>query len=112
MYNIKVYAYNNTTDISAVNYVHIYAIKIANVVIMNIKYARVAQNDVLMPFEQLPDDFKPRNTVYLSGCAAHNINMDYHWLRLTTSGYFYTHNTARSNIANLETTIAYETRLW
>mgnify|MGYP000101645152 CR=1 FL=1 len=112
LYNIKVYSYSNTTNISAVNYAHIYAIKIANVVIMNIKYARVAQNGVLLPFDQLPDDFRPRSDVYLSGCAAHNINMDYHWLKITTAGFFYTHNAANSNVANLETTIAYETRLW
>jgi len=79
---------------------------------MNIKYARVAQNGVLMPFNQLPDDFRPRDDVHLSGCTAHNTNMDYHWLRLTTAGFFYTHNAASTNVANLETTIAYETRLW
>ena len=111
LYNIKVYSYSNTTNISAVNYAHIYAIKIANVVIMNIKYARVAQNGVLMPFNQLPDNFKPKADVYLSGCAAHNTNMDYHWLRLTPTGFFYTHNAANTNVANLETTIAYETAL-
>lgn len=91
-------------------YIHLTALKIMNICILEIKFARVANKDVIMPATTLPADFRPKNVEYLSAIASTGgIKMDYHWLRLEPSGNFYTNNDAGVTVRNLQTTIAYVT---
>lgn len=80
-----------------------------NVCILEIKFARVAAKDVLIPALDMPIEFRPRDIVTMAG-TIFNVNsdrMDYHWLRLTQNGKFYTHNLTTQTVRNMQTTIAY-----
>ena len=108
LYNVKTYSYHNTEDVNSDMYIHYNVLKIMNICILEIKFARVANRDVVMPATALPDEFRPKNVEYLSAIASTGgIKMDYHWLRLEPNGHFYTHNNAGITVRNLQTTIAY-----
>lgn len=108
LYNVKTYSYHNTEDVNSDMYIHYTVLKIMNICILEIKFARVANRDVVMPATPLPAEFRPKNVEYLSAIASTGgIKMDYHWLRLEPNGHFYTHNNAGITVRNLQTTIAY-----
>ena len=108
LYNVKTYSYHNTEDVNSDMYIHYTVLKIMNICILEIKFARVANKDVIMPAAPLPVEFRPKSTEYLSAIASTGgIKMDYHWLRLEANGNFYTHNNAGITVRNLQTTIAY-----
>lgn len=108
LYNVKTYSYHNTEDVNSDMYIHYTVLKIMNICILEIKFARVANKDVIMPATPLPVEFRPKSTEYLSAIASTGgIKMDYHWLRLEANGNFYTHNNAGITVRNLQTTIAY-----
>ena len=110
LYNVKTYSYHNTEDVNSDMYMHLTALKIMNICILEIKFARVANKDVIMPATALPSEFRPKNIEYLSAIASTGgVKMDYHWLRLEPNGHFYTHNNAGITVRNLQTTIAYIT---
>ncbi len=110
LFNVKTYTYNNTNDINADAYIHYTATKIMNICILEIKFARPAAKDVLIPSQDMPVEFRPKKTkIFAATTPTEATKMSYHWLRLTSDGKFYTHNTAASTIKNLQTTIAYET---
>ena len=110
LYNVKTYSYHNTEDVNSDMYIHYTVLKIMNICILEIKFARVANKDVIMPATPLPAEFRPKMTEYLSAIASTGgVKMDYHWLRLETNGHFYTHNNAGITVRNLQTTIAYVT---
>jgi len=106
--NVKTYSYHNTEDVNSDMYIHYTVLKIMNICILEIKFSRVANKDVVVPATPLPVEFRPKSTEYLSAVAATGgIKMDYHWLRLEPNGNFYTHNNAGITVRNLQTTIAY-----
>ena len=108
LYNIKTYSYHNTENVNADMFIHYTVLKILNICILEIKFARLAGANILMPGSDLPADFRPKKDVYLAGTASTGgIKMDYHWLKLTPQGKFYTFNNAGVNVKNLQTTIAY-----
>lgn len=108
LFNVKTYSYHNTEDVNSDMYIHYTVLKIMNICILEIKFARVANKDIVMPATPLPAEFRPRSTEYLSAVASTGgIKMDYHWLRLEPNGNFYTHNNAGITVRNLQTTIAY-----
>ena len=108
LYNVKTYSYHNTEDVNSDMYIHYSVLKIMNICILEIKFARVANKDIVMPATPLPAEFRPRSTEYLSAVASTGgVKMDYHWLRLEPNGNFYTHNNAGITVRNLQTTIAY-----
>ena len=110
LYNVKTYSYHNTEDVNSDMYIHYTILKIMNICILEIKFARVANKDVIMPATPLPAEFRPKMTEYLSAIASTGgVKMDYHWLRLEPNGHFYTHNNAGITVRNLQTTIAYVT---
>lgn len=108
LFNVKTYSYHNTEDVNSDMYIHYTVLKIMNICILEIKFARVANKGIVMPATPLPAEFRPRSTEYLSAVASTGgIKMDYHWLRLEPNGNFYTHNNAGITVRNLQTTIAY-----
>ena len=110
LYNVKTYSYHNTEDVNSDMYIHYTVLKIMNICILEIKFARVANKDVIMPATPLPAEFRPKMTEYLSAIASTGgVKMDYHWLRLEPNGHFYTYNNAGITVRNLQTTIAYIT---
>ena len=110
LFNIKTYSYHNTEDVNSDMYIHYTVLKIMNICILEIKFARVANKDIVMPANPLPAEFRPKTIEYLSAIASTGgIKMDYHWLRLEPNGHFYTHNNAGITVRNLQTTIAYIT---
>lgn len=110
LFNIKTYSYHNTEDVNSDMYIHYTVLKIMNICILEIKFARVANKDIVMPANPLPAEFRPKSIEYLSAIASTGgVKMDYHWLRLEPNGHFYTHNNAGITVRNLQTTIAYVT---
>ena len=110
LFNIKTYSYHNTEDVNSDMYIHYTVLKIMKICILEIKFARVANKDIVMPANPLPAEFRPKSIEYLSAIASTGgIKMDYHWLRLEPNGHFYTHNNAGITVRNLQTTIAYIT---
>ena len=108
LFNVKTYSYHNTEDVNSDMYIHYTVLKIMNICILEIKFSRVANKDVIVPATPLPVEFRPRSTEYLSAVASTGgVKMDYHWLRLEPNGHFYTHNNAGITVRNLQTTIAY-----
>ena len=108
LFNVKTYSYHNTEDVNSDMYIHYSVLKIMNICILEIKFSRVANKDIVMPATPLPTEFRPKNVEYLSAIASTGgIKMDYHWLRLEPNGHFYTHNNAGITVRNLQTTIAY-----
>lgn len=108
LYKIKTYGYNNSTDVRNDMFLHYSVLKIINICILEIKYSRVAAPNVLYNATDLPAEFRPKSDVYLSGTSKHSESMDYHWIRLTPQGKFYTHNTANSTVRNLQAVVVYE----
>ena len=108
LYKIKTYGYNNSTDVRLDMFIHYSVFKIMNFCILEVKYSRVAAPNVLYNATDLPIEFRPKSDVYLSGTSKHSESMDYHWIRLTPQGKFYTHNTANSTIRNLQAVVIYE----
>lgn len=107
---VSSYTYNNTSDINADTYVHYTATRIMNFVILEIKFARPAAKDTLLQIADMPVDFRPKKIETFAAMASTGgVKMDYHWLRLTPTGKFYTHDTAATTVRNLQTTICYET---
>ena len=111
LFKIRSYSYNNTVDVRSDMFIHYTVLKIMNICILEIKFARVASANVLIPAQDMPVEFRPLRDVLLSGTVHHGISMDYHWLRLTPQGKFYTHNDTGETIRNMQTTIVYETKL-
>ena len=108
LYKIKTYSYNNSTDVRLDMFIHYSVFKIMNFCILEVKYSRVAAPNVLYNATDLPIEFRPKSDVYLSGTSKHSESMDYHWVRLTPQGKFYTHNTANSTVRNLQAVVVYE----
>ena len=108
LYKIKTYGYNNSTDVRLDMFIHYSVFKIMNFCILEVKYSRVAAPNVLYNATDLPIEFRPKSDVYLSGTSKHSESMDYHWIRLTPQGKFYTHNTANSTVRNLQAIVIYE----
>ena len=108
LYKIKTYGYNNSTDVRFDMFIHYSVFKIMNFCILEVKYSRVASPNVLYNITDLPLEFRPKSDVYLSGTSKHSESMDYHWLRLSAQGKFYTHNTANSTVRNLQAIVVYE----
>lgn len=108
LYKIKTYGYNNSTDVRNDMFIHYSVLKIINICILEIKYSRVAAPNVLYNATDLPLEFRPKSDVYLSGTSKNSESMDYHWLRLSAQGKFYTHNTANSTVRNLQAVVVYE----
>lgn len=108
LYKIKTYGYNNSTDVRLDMFIHYSVFKIMNFCILEVKYSRVAAPNVLYNATDLPIEFRPKSDVYLSGTSKHSESMDYHWIRLTPQGKFYTHNTANSTVRNLQAVVVYE----
>ena len=108
LYKIKTYSYNNSTDVRLDMFIHYSVFKIMNFCILEVKYSRVAAPNVLYNATDLPIEFRPKSDVYLSGTSKHSESMDYHWIRLTNQGKFYTHNFSNGTFRNLQATIAYE----
>ena len=108
LYKIKTYGYNNSTDVRLDMFIHYSVFKIMNFCILEVKYSRVAAPNVLYNATDLPIEFRPKSDVYLSGTSKHSESMDYHWIRLTPQGKFYTHNTANSTVRNLQAVVIYE----
>lgn len=110
LYNIKSYSYTNTQNVAADNFISYTVTKILNLCILEIKFSRVATKDALIPAQDMPLEFRPKNVVALAATYSNNsMQMDYHWLRLTPQGKFYTHNLAAQTVRNLQTTITYIT---
>lgn len=108
LYTIKTYSYNNTSDVRADMYIDYKILKIMNICILEIKFSRVGAPNVLYNATDLPTEFRPKTDVYMSGVSKHSESMDYHWIRLTNQGKFYTHNFSNGTFRNLQATIAYE----
>ena len=108
LYKIKTYGYNNSTDVRLDMFMHYSVFKIMNFCILEIKYSRVASPNILYNATDLPAEFRPKSDVYLSGTSKHSESMDYHWIRLTPQGKFYTFNTANSTVRNLQAIVIYE----
>ena len=110
LHNIKTYTYTNTQNVAADNFISYTVTKILNLCILEIKFSRVATKDALIPAQDMPLEFRPKNIVTLAATYSNNsTQMDYHWLRLTPQGKFYTHNLAAQTVRNLQTTITYIT---
>ena len=106
---VRTYTYNNTGDINADTYVHYTATRIMNFVVLEIKFARPASKDTLLQIADMPTEFRPKRIETFAAMASTGgVKMDYHWLRLTPGGKFYTHDTAGSTVRNLQVTICYE----
>ena len=108
LYTIKTYSYNNTSDVRADMYIDYKILKIMNICILEIKFSRVGAPNVLYNATDLPTEFRPKTDVHMSGVSKHSESMDYHWIRLTAQGKFYTHNASNGTFRNLQATIAYE----
>ena len=108
LYTIKTYSYNNTSDVRADMYIDYKVLKIMNICILEIKFSRVGAPNVLYNATDLPIEFRPKTDVYMSGVSKHSESMDYHWIRLTNQGKFYTHNFSNGTFRNLQTTVVYE----
>ena len=108
LFTIKTYSYNNTSDVRADMYIDYKILKIMNICILEIKFSRVGAPNVLYNATDLPIEFRPKTDVYMSGVSKHSESMDYHWIRLTNQGKFYTHNFSNGTFRNLQATIAYE----
>ena len=108
LYKIQTYSYNNSTDVRADMYIDYKVLKIMNICILEIKFSRVGAPNVLYNATDLPLEFRPKADVYMSGVSKHSESMDYHWIRLTSQGKFYTHNFSNGTFRNLQTTIVYE----
>ena len=108
LYKIQTYSYNNSTDVRADMYIDYKVLKIMNICILEIKFSRVGAPNVLYNATDLPTEFRPKTDVYMSGVSKHSESMDYHWIRLTSQGKFYTHNFSNGTFRNLQTTIVYE----
>ena len=111
LYNVKTYSYTSTENVTADNYISYTVTKFLNICILEIKFARVAAKDVLIPAQDMPVEFRPKNVVTMAGTLFNSnaSQMNYHWLRLTPQGKFYTHNLASQTVRNMQTTIAYVT---
>ena len=108
LYKIQTYSYNNSTDVRTDMYIDYKVLKIMNICILEIKFSRVGAPNVLYNATDLPLEFRPKTDVYMSGVSKHSESMDYHWIRLTNQGKFYTHNFSNGTFRNLQTTIVYE----
>ena len=108
LYTIKTYSYNNTSDVRADMYIDYKVLKIMNICILEIKFSRVGAPNVLYNATDLPAEFRPKTDVHMSGVSKHSESMDYHWIRLTSQGKFYTHNPSNGTFRNLQATIVYE----
>ena len=108
LYKIQTYTYNNTSDVRSDMYIDFKVFKIMNFCILEIKYSRVGAPNVLYNATDLPLEFRPKTDVYMAGVSKHSESMDYHWIRLTSQGKFYTHNFSNGTFRNLQTTIVYE----
>lgn len=108
LYKIQTYSYNNSTDVRADMYIDYKVLKIMNICILEIKFSRVGAPNILYNATDLPLEFRPKTDVYMSGVSKHSESMDYHWIRLTSQGKFYTHNFSNGTFRNLQTTIVYE----
>ena len=108
LYKIKTYGYNNSTDVRNDMFIHYSVLKIMNICILEVKYSRVASPNILYNATDMPFEFRPKADVYLSGTSKHSESMDYHWLRLSPQGKFYTHNSATSTVRNLQAIVVYE----
>lgn len=79
-----------------------------NLCILEIKFSRPSAKDVLIPAQDMSEEFRPKNTITLAATnPANDAQMDYQWLRLTPQGKFYTHNFANKIVRNLQVTICY-----
>ena len=108
LYKIQTYSYNNSTDVRTDMYIDYKVLKIMNICILEIKFSRVGAPNVLYNATDLPFEFRPKTDVHMSGVSKHSESMDYHWIRLTSQGKFYTHNASNGTFRNLQTTIVYE----
>lgn len=108
LYKIQTYTYNNTSDVRSDMYIDFKVFKIMNFCILEIKYSRVAAPNILYQATDLPLEFRPKVDVHMSGNSKHSESMDYHWIRLSTQGKFYTHNASSSTVRNLQTVVVYE----
>ena len=108
LYKIQTYTYNNTSDVRSDMYIDYKVLKIMNICILEIKFSRVASPNILYNATDLPTEFRPKSDVYMSGVSKHSESMDYHWIRLTSQGKFYTHNASSGTFRNLQVTIVYE----
>jgi len=108
LYKIQTYSYNNSIDVRTDMYIDYKVLKIMNICILEIKFSRVGAPNVLYNATDLPLEFRPKTDVYMSGVSKHSESMDYHWIRLTNQGKFYTHNFSNGTFRNLQTTIVYE----
>ena len=108
LYKIQTYTYNNTSDVRSDMYIDFKVFKIMNFCILEIKYSRVAAPNVLYQAIDLPMEFRPKVDVHMSGNSKHSESMDYHWIRLSPQGKFYTHNASSSTVRNLQTVVVYE----
>ena len=108
LYKIQTYTYNNTSDVRSDMYIDFKVFKIMIFCILEIKYSRVAAPNVLYQATDLPVEFRPKVDVHMSGNSKHSESMDYHWIRLSPQGKFYTHNASSSTVRNLQTVVVYE----
>ena len=108
LYKIQTYTYNNTSDVRSDMYIDYRILKIMNICILEIKFSRVGAANVLYNTTDLPLEFRPKTDVHMSGVSKHSESMDYHWIRLTPQGKFYTHNASNGTFRNLQATIVYE----
>ena len=108
LYKIQTYTYNNTSDVTSDMYLHYSITKIMNICILEIKFSRIAAANVLYQGTDLPPEYRPKTDVHMAGNSKNSNSMDYHWIRLTAQGKFYTHNVLSGTFRNLQTTIVYE----
>ena len=108
LYKIQTYTYNNTSDVTSDMYLHYSITKIMNICILEIKFSRIAAANVLYQGTDLPPEYRPKTDVHMAGNSKNSNSMDYHWIRLTAQGKFYTHNVSSGTFRNLQTTIVYE----
>ena len=108
LYKIQTYTYNNTSDVRSDMYIDYRILKIMNICILEIKFSRVGAANVLYNTTDLPLEFRPKTDVYMSGVSKHSESMDYHWIRLTAQGKFYTHNASNGTFRNLQAIVVYE----
>lgn len=108
LYNVRSYTYTNTSDIRDDNFMSYTVTKFLNICILEIKFSRPAAKDILRPGIDMPEEFRPKNTITLAATnPANDSQMDYQWLRLTPQGKFYTHNFANKIVRNLQVTVCY-----
>ena len=108
LFKIQTYTYNNTSDVRSDMYIDYRVLKIMNICILEIKFSRVGSANVLYQGTDLPAEFRPKTDVHMAGNSKHSESMDYHWIRLSPQGKFYTHNASSGTFRNLQTTIVYE----